>query len=45
MDSEKDRPSCRDQFNRSNPQPKGDDWVETFIARLRALLDRMNGKK
>jgi hypothetical protein len=46
MNSEKKRPSCRDQFDRvpkSKPEP--DEWPETFIARLRALLDRMTGKK
>jgi hypothetical protein len=39
-------PSCRDQFDRrSDSQPEPDDWIERFIARLRALLERMAGKK
>jgi hypothetical protein len=37
------QPSCRDQFDR--PQPKQDGWVDRFMARLRALLDRMPSKE
>jgi hypothetical protein len=46
MHSEKRRPSCRDQFDRPpEPQPERDDWIESFIARLRSLVHRMGGKK
>jgi hypothetical protein len=46
MDSEKRRPSCRDQFDRHpDSKPGRDDWIERFIANLRALLDRMAGKR
>ena len=45
MDYEKKRPSCRDQFNRTpEPQPEPDEWTDRFIARLRAVLDRVAGK-
>jgi hypothetical protein len=46
MDSDKRHPSCLDQFERRpDPKPERDDWIERFIARLRARLDRMAGKK
>jgi hypothetical protein len=43
MDSEKRRPSCRDQFE-NNEQPETDRWIEGFVMRLRKLLDRIAGK-
>jgi hypothetical protein len=46
MDSEKTGPSCLDQFNRRpDPQPERGAWIESFIARLRALLPGIVGKK
>ena len=46
MDFEKKRPSCRDQFDRApEPQAEPDEWSVRFIVRLRALLDRMTGKR
>jgi hypothetical protein len=46
MDSEKRRPSCLDQFDRRpDSQPQQKDWIESFIKRLRDLLDRIAGKK
>jgi len=45
--SKRRRPSCLDQFDRpSEPQPERDDWIESLIARLRALIiHRIGGKK
>jgi len=46
MDSVKRPPSCLDQFNpRPDPQPQRDDWIKSFIKRLRDLLDRIVGKR
>jgi hypothetical protein len=47
MDSEKRRPSCTDQFeDPSERKPAWDDrWIDSFIRRLLALLDRIAGKK
>jgi hypothetical protein len=46
MDSEKRRPSCRDQFDRqSDFAPERDGWIERLVARLRALLEGVAGKK
>jgi hypothetical protein len=46
MDSEKRRPSCLDQFDRHpDSKPGRDAWIERFVARVRALLNRMAGKQ
>jgi hypothetical protein len=43
---ERRTPSCLDQFNRpSDRQPEQHSWIESFIARLRALIHRIGGKK
>ncbi|MGY4496979.1 hypothetical protein ACVWYH_000906 [Bradyrhizobium sp. GM24.11] len=46
MDSEKQRPSCTDQFD-GPPEPKSgsDRWLSSFVKRLIELLDRIAGKK
>jgi hypothetical protein len=46
MDSEKRRRSCLDQFDRRpDSKPEREDWIESFIARLRALLHGIVGKQ
>jgi hypothetical protein len=46
MDSERERPSCTDQFDRQQkPELSQDRWIDDFFKRLRILLDRVAGKK
>jgi hypothetical protein len=45
-DVESKRMSCLDQFDRqSDRPPERDNWIESFFARLRALMHRIRSKK